>query len=394
MVIFYVSPNGKGIHGTFHNPASIADINGFWLHTVKPALNSSNVIVQLLPGEYSFANLHLRNINPSGSNQLIIQGEKSYESRILVKNTGPSPDCCNPSNTLDFIRLDSINRLTIRNIHFTGNGCFGRMISIRLRSKNIRFENCTFKHMRKIKIAVIEVEHSQHITIEDCEFENCGIGVHAHFIYCVNKETKFVNVIRCQFKDCTGDHVRFRGGVEPGVVSGCTFENTLPLKETLSYKNCTPINPPRPYQIGFISVPAFTDYNNTFEPFGTNYTFINNTFHSRSSESNVPHAIWFHHNGYVPIIEFLLNRDPKNWKNLEEGTKETQRNILRFYLKIIGKNIRMYGSTVKGRERLMVYSAWDYDSVGERWAPKYGPVDIHKIVNYDPILDSPISMIF
>jgi hypothetical protein len=331
-VNYWAAPAAAGTGDGSSQANAAAYLNSSFWSTVQSHLQTGNVNVNLLNGNYNSGTLTFTDMgNPL--HLLTLQSVNLYGP--VFSTTG---------NTI-------INIVGSQNIKFYGiilNGpCSSWGIDCQpdyLKScRNLEISYCQFLNLTNAYYGAIGLVNGvRDITVDNCSFTNITSGGHAHMIY-ASHDIVDVLVSHCTFTDCEADYVRFRDDSEYCVVDHCTFVSTT---SATSYP--------------FITSPLYndTDPGPGDEFFGTCFQIISNSF-TYNISAGTRAALQFSDSGYDPQ-GYHCALTPSQASQLSGGTTSFKQSFLQTNMGIVASGIKMFGNTYNSAVTYQVAYTYSY----------------------------------
>jgi hypothetical protein len=333
--------SGTGDGSSSFNAAGYLN-STFW-NTVQSQLQSGDVTVNLLDGNYNTGTLSLTDMGRP-LHRLTLQAVNLYGS--VLSTTG---------NTI-------INIVGSQNIKFYGilfNGpCSSWGIDCQpdylKPCRDLEFSWCQFQNLTNAYYGAIGLINGvRDITVDNCAFTNITSGSHAHVIY-ASHNIVGVAVTNCVFQDCKADYVRFRDDSEYCTVDHCTFVGTTSATA-----------------FPFITSPLYndTDPGPGDEFFGTYFQITSNSFNYNVS-AGTRAALQFSDSGYDPqSYDCALTSSQAS--QLSGGSASFKQGFLQTNMGIIPSGVKMFGNTYNSRVTYHAAYTYSYSSSATN-APQRG----------------------
>jgi hypothetical protein len=342
-VTYWAAPAATGA-GDGSSPLSSACYTNlsFW-GTVQSQLQTTNVNVNLVSGNYSAGTMTLTDIgNPL--HQLCLQSASLY-----------GPVFSTTSNTI-------VNIVGSQNIKFYGIIFTGPSSSWGIDCqpdylkpcRNLEFSYCQFLNLTNAYYGAIGLNNgTRGTTVDNCTFTNITNGSHEHMIY-ASHDIMGVVVTNCVFQDCLADYVRFRDDSDYCVVDHCTFISTMSASA-----------------FPFITSPLFNDSDPGpgDEFFGTHFQISSNSF-TYNVSAGTRAALQFSDSGYDPQ-SYHCALTPSQASQLSSGTTSFKQSFLQTNMGIIASGIKMFGNTYGSRVTYHAVYSYSYASSATN-APQNG----------------------
>lgn len=341
-VNYWVAPaaSGAGDGSSSASPASYSNPT-FWSSTVKPQLNSTNVLVNFESGSYN-ASLNFTNM-----------GNPLYS--LTLAAVTPQGSVFDPSSSYSYIvYLSGCQNIQLNGFIFTNNVAYWGVYCIPngvLPCRNITINNCWFLNLTNAYYAAIGLLNgTRSIQVLNCNFTNImdNNGNHQHIIYAPH-DIEDVTVSNCIVQDCLADYMRFRDDSEYVCVENSRFISTMS-------STAWP----------FVSAELYNETNGDSagdEFFGTYFQVSSNSFTYEASGGPGPYSsMHFSDDSWSPD-SYYCDLTSSQASQLASGNQSYQQSFLQTNMGIIGSEIKMFGNTYSGASTyLMDYQYLHDDS--------------------------------
>ncbi|HTV39737.1 MAG TPA: hypothetical protein VMF08_04120 [Candidatus Sulfotelmatobacter sp.] len=346
-VNYWAAPAALGTGDGSSSNNAVSYLNPTFWSGLQSQLQSSNVIVNFVSGNYNAGTLSMTNmgnplhsltlaaVTPYGAvfspsaNILTLYGCQNYILNGLVFN-GPTP--------------------------YWGVYCLPNYLNP---TRNICINNCRFLNLTNAEYAAIGLLNGDRsIQVLNCTFTNITNGAHEHMIYAPH-DIEDVVVSNCVFQDCLADYVRFRDDSDYCVVEDSTFISTMS-------SSAWP----------FVSAELYNETNSDSagdEFFGTYFQVSSNTFIYKATGGSGPYSgLHFSDTGYSPYT-YYCDLTSAQASQLSSGSTSYQQSFLQTNMGIIGSDIKMFGNTYSGATYHMDYQyVWDNVAPYNNWQGTVG----------------------
>jgi hypothetical protein len=335
---YYVAPSSQGNRNGSSAANAASYLNSALWNVVQGSLETNDVIVTFVNGNYSAGILDL-SYRGNPVHKLILSAQTRYGAVINA-------------NVSHQIILVGVQNIELDGFKFTGSVSSFAVYteySGKKVARNVNYKYCWFKNLTNATYGAIGIlDGSRNITVQNCHFDTVGIDTHAHMIYS-DHDSRGITVTDSNFINCTGDYVRFRDDTDFCKVEQCTFRST-----SYTYNNV------------FIRMPLFND-GLPWEYFGTAFQFNNNSFTYNNSLWGDRYAMSFGCWGYTPPdYNCAINAAQANLLN--SGTTSQKRNFMLGNMGIDYSKLHVYNNTFSGVRYQFAYEYYDnYGAPSTGW---------------------------
>jgi hypothetical protein len=364
---YWAAPAAAGTGDGSSQANAAAYLNSSFWNTVQSQLQSGDVNVNLLNGNYN-----------SGTLSLTDRGHPLHRLTLQAVNLY-GPIFGTTSNTI-------INIVGSQNIKFSGilfNGpCSSWGIDCQpdylKPCRNLQFSWCQFQNLTNAYYGAIGLINGvREITVDNCTFTNITSGSHAHMIYASHNIVGVI-VTNCVFQDCQADYVRFRDDSEYCIVDHCTFVSTASATA-----------------FPFITSPLYNDADPGpgDEFFGTYFQITSNSFNYNVS-AGTRAALQFSDSGYDPqSYDCALTSSQAS--QLSGGSTTFKQSFLQTNMGIIPSGMKMFGNSFNSRVTYHAAYTYSYSSSATN-APQngwQGNIDISNVPDSSGAMLGPTPVI-